>query len=85
MLCKSCDVEIVQDAGSVFNTGREGNGGGGQKKGEWLCRREEGIYNRVPAVWFISCVLLVNERKTAQPSSSITTKHLMNEEPRDGI
>ena len=27
VLCKSLDVEIVQDAGGVFNTGRQKNGG----------------------------------------------------------
>jgi len=32
VLCKSRDVEIVQDAGSVFHTGRKENGGVGGKK-----------------------------------------------------
>ena len=41
ILCMSRDVEIVQDAGSVFNTGRKENGGVGGKKREWRCRREE--------------------------------------------
>ena len=31
VLCKSCDVKIVQDAGSVFDTGRKDNGGVGGK------------------------------------------------------
>jgi len=35
VLCKSRDVEIVQDAGSVFITGRKENGGVGRKKREW--------------------------------------------------
>ena len=43
-MCKSRDVEIVQDAGGVFNLGRIENGGEGEKKREWRCRREEGIY-----------------------------------------
>jgi hypothetical protein len=43
------------------------------------------IYTRVPAIWFIPCVLLVNEPKMAQPSSCTTTRHLMKEEPRDKI
>jgi hypothetical protein len=41
------------------------------------------IYTRVPVIWFIFCVLLVNEHKTAQPSSCTTTS--MNEEPQDEI
>jgi len=44
VLCKSSDVEIVQDAGSVFNKDRKLNGGVGGKKSEWRCRREEVIY-----------------------------------------
>ena len=44
VLYKSCDVEIVQDAGGVLNTGRKENGGVGGKKREWRYRREEGIY-----------------------------------------
>ena len=44
VLCKSRDVDIVQDAGGVFNTGSKENGGVGGKKREWRCRREEGIY-----------------------------------------
>jgi len=44
VLCKSHDVEIVQDAGGVFNMGRKENGGVGRKKKEWRCRWEEGIY-----------------------------------------
>jgi len=41
VLCKSRDVEIVQDAGSVFNMGRKENGCVGGKKRDWRCRREE--------------------------------------------
>jgi len=33
VLCKSLDVEIVQDAGSVFNMGGKENRGVGRKKG----------------------------------------------------
>jgi len=33
VLCKSRDVEIVQDAGGVFYTGRKENGGVGGKTG----------------------------------------------------
>ena len=29
VLCKSCDIEIVQDAAGVFTTGRKENGGVG--------------------------------------------------------
>jgi hypothetical protein len=43
------------------------------------------IYTRVPAIGFISCVLLINEHKMAQPSSCTTTRHHMDEEPRDEI
>ena len=32
-MCKSHDVEIVQDAAGVFNTGRQENAGIGGKKG----------------------------------------------------
>jgi len=38
------------------------------------------IYTQVPTIQFISCVLLVNEHMTAQPSSWTITMHLMNEE-----
>jgi len=45
LLCKSYDIERVQDAGGVFNTGRKYNGGVGVKKGY--------IYTPVPAIsWF---------------------------------
>jgi hypothetical protein len=43
------------------------------------------IYTRVPAILFISCVLLVNVHKTAQPSLYTITRHLMNKEPGDEI
>jgi len=44
VLCKSRDIEIVQDAGGVFNMGRKENGGVGVKKRERRGRREDGIY-----------------------------------------
>jgi len=44
VLCKSRDVEIVQDAGGVVNTGRKANEGVGGKKRESRCRWGEGIY-----------------------------------------
>ena len=75
-LCKLRDVEIVQDAGGVFNMGRKDNGCVGGKKGY--------IYSR-SCDFFVKLVLFVNEHKTAQPSSCSTTRHLMNEKPRDQI
>jgi len=51
--------------------------------------RENGIYlfhfRRVLGSMFNLCVLLVNEHKTAQPSSCRTIRHLMNDKPRDEI
>jgi len=44
VLCKSPDVDIVQDASSVFDRGRQGNRGVGGKESEWRCTWEEGIY-----------------------------------------
>jgi hypothetical protein len=55
-----------------------------EKRIEVLAGRRD-IYTRVPAIWFISCIVLVNEHKTAQPSSCTTTTHLMNEEPQHEI
>jgi hypothetical protein len=43
------------------------------------------MYNPVLAIWFLSCVLFVNEHKTAQPSSCKTTTDHLNEETRDEI
>ena len=48
VLCKSRDVEIVQDAGGVFHMGRNENGGVGGKKREWRCRQD--IYTPVPVI-----------------------------------
>jgi len=79
VLCKSCDVDIVQDAGSVNNTGRKENGGVGRKKGY--------IYSCSCDLISILRIVgrLVNQNKTAQPSSSTITKHFMIEEPGDRI
>jgi hypothetical protein len=43
------------------------------------------IYTRDPAIGFISCVLLVNEHTTAQPSCRTPTRHFMNEERQDDM
>ena len=76
VLCKSRVVERVQDPGGVFNTGGKQNGGEGGKMGY--------IYSS-SCDFLVQLVLLVNEHKTAQPSSCRTTRHLMNEEPRNEI
>ena len=74
--CKSCDVVRVQNAGGGFNTGGNENGDEGWTKGY--------IYLSSCNI-LVQLVLLVNEHKTAQPSSCTTTRHLMNEEPREEI
>ena len=61
VLCKSHDVEILQDAGSVFNPGGEEKGGVGRKKGYTystscdflvqLVRCE--IFDSYPAFWWL--------------------------------
>jgi len=71
VLCKSRVVERVQEPGGVFNTGGKQNGGEGGKMGY--------IYSSF-CDFLVHLVLLVNEHKTAQPSSCRTTSHLMNEE-----
>ena len=76
VLCKSCDVERVEDAGRVLNPGGKENGGVGGKKGY--------IYSSSCDV-LVQLRLLVNEHKTAQPSSCTTTRHLMTEMPRHEI
>jgi hypothetical protein len=71
-LCKLHVVEMVQDPGSVFNTGGTQNGGeGGQMRY---------IYSNS---WdfLVQLVLLVNEHKMAQLSSCRTTRNLMNGKP----
>jgi len=76
VLCKSRVVQRVQDPGGVFDTGGKQNGGEGGKMGY--------IYSS-SCDFLVQLVLLVNEYKTAQPSSCRTTRHLMNEEPRNKI
>ena len=76
VLCKSRDVERVEDAGSVLNTEGKANGGVGGKKGYVYCISCDFL---VQLVWF------VKEHKTGQPSSCTTTRHLMTEKPRDDI
>jgi len=75
-LSKSGDVMRVQDADGVFDTGGKQNGGAGGKKGY--------IYLSF-CDFLVQLALLVNEHKMAQPSSCTTTRHRINEEPRDEI
>jgi len=56
------------------NTGGKDKGGGGGNKGYKYSSSCELL---------VQLVLLVNEHKTAQPSSWTTTRHLMNAEPGD--
>ena len=76
ILCKSHVVERAQDAGRGFNTIGKHYGG--------EARKMRYIYSSSCNFWD-QLVLLVNEDKTAQPSSCRTTRHHMNEEPRSGI
>ena len=76
VFCKSRIVERVQDPGGVFITGGKQNGGEGEKMGY--------IYSSFCNI-LVQLVLLVNEHKTAQPSSCRTNRHLMNEKPRNEI
>ena len=56
-----------------------------QKRKEVYAGRRD-IYTQVSVMsWFNLWVLLVNERKMAQPSFWRTTCHLMNDKPRDKI
>jgi len=74
--CKSHDVEIDQDAVSVFdNWGKENGGVGG--KNRYINSRSYNI--------LVELVSLFNEHKMAQPSSCTTSRHLVHEEPRDEI
>ena len=59
-LCKSRDVEGVEEAGGVSNTGGNETGDVGRKKGY--------IYSSF-CDFFVQLVLLVNKHTTAQPSS----------------
>jgi hypothetical protein len=70
-MSKLCNVEIVQEAGSVFDReGKENGGEGGQNNDLYSSSCE----------FFVQHVLLVNKLITAQPSSCATTRNLMNEE-----
>jgi hypothetical protein len=69
-------LAVCLTAGGDFNIGRTVNGS---------IRGKRDIFTLVAAVWFISCFLLVNEHKTAQPSSCTTTRNLVNEIPQDEI
>jgi hypothetical protein len=75
-LCKSRVVKRVQDPGGVFHTGGKQNGGKGEKMGYPYSSSCD---------YMVQPVLLVNEHKMAQPSSCRTTRHLMNEKPRNEI
>jgi hypothetical protein len=76
VLRKSHGVERVQNPGSVFNMGGKQNGGEGTTMGY--------IYSS-SCDMLVHFILLVKEHKTAQPSSYRTTRHHMNEEPRNEI
>jgi len=76
VLWKSHVFETVQDLCGVFNMGGKQNGGEGIEMGY--------IYSSF-CDFLVQLVLLVNEHKTAQPSSCRTTRHLMNEKPRNEI
>jgi len=76
VLCKSRIVERVQDPDGVFNRGGTLNGGEGGKMGY--------IYSS-SCDFLVQLDLLVKAHKMAQPSSWRTTRHLMNEEPRNEI
>jgi hypothetical protein len=80
VLCKSRDVEIVQDAGSEFNFWWCVQYG---RKRELRCRWEEWIYipeflrfGSYPVFFWLM------NTNTAQTSSWTTNRHLMYEEPR---
>jgi hypothetical protein len=76
VVCKFCDIEIRMV--SVCITLED-------KRNELSAGRGD-QYTTVPAIcWFNLRVLLVNEHKTAQPSSCRTTCHLMKDNPPDKI
>ena len=82
VLFKSRDVEIVQDVGGVFNTGRMENGGVGEKKREWRCRQEERIYilEFLQIDSYPACCWLMNTKRPslhlAQPPSTSIMRSL---------
>jgi hypothetical protein len=82
VLCKSHDVEIVLDAGSLFDCrqcfyrGGKENGGDGGKKGY------------INSAFYYLCIFWVvfdTAQNMARPSSCAAARHLMNEETRDMI
>jgi len=75
-VCNSRVVESGQDPGGVFNTGGKPNEGEGGKNGY--------IYSSC-GEFLVRLGLLVNEHKTARPSSCTTSRHLINEETRNEI
>jgi hypothetical protein len=76
ILCKLRVVKRVQDPGGVINAGGTQNVDEGGKMGY--------LYTSSCDI-LVQLVMLVSEHTTAQPSSSRTTRHLMNEEPRNEI
>jgi hypothetical protein len=76
VLCKSRVVERIQDPGGVFDTGGKQNGGE---------REQMGYIYWSSCNFLVQLILLVNKHKTAKRSSCRTTRHLMNEEPRNEI
>ena len=72
VLCKSLDVERVEDAGGVLNMGGKENAGVGGKKG----------YTYSSSCGFlVHPVLFVNKHNMGQPLSGTTTTHVMTEKP----
>jgi hypothetical protein len=70
-MSKLCNVEIVQEAGNVFDReGKEDGGEGGQN---------DDLYSS-SCKFFVQHVLLVNKHITAQPSSCATTRNPRNDE-----
>jgi len=76
VLCNSHDVEIVQDAGSVFNPGRTDNGAVGRKNIQWKGWQEEVIYilEFLRSNSYLALCWLINRKRPslhlAQPPSS---------------
>ena len=76
VFCNSRDVKIRMPSVCIIQ----------EEKWKKVYAGRRDIYTRVPAIsWFNLWVLLVNEHKTAQPSSCRTTCHLVNDKPRDEI
>jgi hypothetical protein len=75
-LYKSHVIERVQESGGVITIGAKQNVGEGGRMGY--------IYSS-SCDFFVELGLFVINHKTAQPSSCITARHLMNEKPRKQI